>query len=82
MHFYGTNDISNLNGNAGSSDAGTMTTTGLNILNANQNIMSQSWDTGYFNNSTFYRYYVLRVTVGGGTYDWGIQRMAYYGDYY
>tara|TARA_R110000850_G_scaffold165050_1_gene290039 strand:+ start:161 stop:1657 length:1497 start_codon:yes stop_codon:yes gene_type:complete len=82
MDFYGTNDISNLNGNAGGSDAGSMITTGLTILNANQNIMSQSWDTGYFNNNTFYRYYVLRVTVGGGSYDWGIQRMAYYGDYY
>ena len=82
MNFYGTNNISSLNGNAGGSDAGSMTTTGLTILNANQNIMSTGWDTGYFNNNTFYRYYVLRVTVGGGSYDWGIQRMAYYGDYY
>ena len=82
MNFYGTNNVNSLNGNNGGSDAGTMTTTGLTILNANQNIMSQSWDTGYFNNNTFYRYYVLRVTVGGGSYDWGIQRMKYYGDYY
>ena len=82
MNFYGTNNISSLNGNAGGSDAGSMTTTGLTILNANQNIMSTGWDTGYFNNNTFYRYYVLRVTVGGGSYDWGIQRMKYYGDYY
>ena len=82
MNFYGTNNISSLNGNAGGSDAGSMVTTGLTILNANQNIMSTGWDTGYFNNNTFYRYYVLRVTVGGGSYDWGIQRMKYYGDYY
>ena len=82
MNFYGTNNISSLNGNAGGSDAGSMATTGLTILNANQNIMSTGWDTGYFNNNTFYRYYVLRVTVGGGSYDWGIQRMKYYGDYY
>jgi len=83
LTFYGTNNISSLNGNNGGSDAGSMTTTNLTALKTNLNIMSSSWDTGTFTNNTFYRYYVLRVQVtGGGTHDWGIEEIKYYGDYY
>ena len=82
LTLYGTNNISSLNGNNGGSDAGSMTTTNLTALTSNVSIMSTSWDTGFFTNNTFYRYYVIRVLTGGGSHDWGIQRMKYYGDYY
>ena len=82
MTFYGTNDISNLNGNNGGSDAGGMTTTGLTALKSNVNIQSTAFDTGTFTNNTFYRYYVIRVDASGSGYDWGLQRLKYYGDYY
>tara|TARA_B100000902_G_scaffold134501_1_gene132944 strand:+ start:1003 stop:2475 length:1473 start_codon:yes stop_codon:yes gene_type:complete len=83
MYFYGTNDISNLNGNTGNSDAGQMTTTGLTNLVSALAIQSTSWDTSTFTNNTFYRYYVLRVmVVSTSSYDWGLQRIKYYGDYY
>ena len=81
-NLYGTNDISNLNGNNGGSDAGGMTTTGLTALKSNVNIQSTAFDTGTFTNNTFYRYYVIRVDASGSGYDWGLQRLKYYGDYY
>jgi len=82
MTFYGTNDISNLTGNNGGSDAGSFVSTGLTALKSDLNIQSTAFDTGTFTNNTFYRYYIIRVAVGGGTYDWGLQRLKYYGDYY
>ena len=42
-------------------------------------------DTGNFNNSTYYRYYVWRVVAnssGYSYYDWGFARVKLYGDYY
>ena len=82
MIFYGTNDISNLNGNNGGSDAGNITTTGLTALKSNVNIQSTSFDTGTFTNNTFYRYYIIRVDSSGSPYDWGLKKLKYYGDYY
>ena len=82
MTFYGTNDVSNLTGNSGNSDAGAFVSTGLTALKSDFNIQSTSWDTSTFTNNTFFRYYIIRVTVGSGTYDWGLQRIKYYGDYY
>jgi len=82
LTFYGTNDISNLTGNSGNSDAGAFVSTGLTALKSDFNIQSTSFDTGTFTNNTFWRYYIWRVAVGGGTYDWGLKKMTYYGDYY
>ena len=83
MAFYGTNDISALNGNTGGSDAGSLTTTNLTSLGTVSDIMSTSWDTSTFTNNTFYRYYIMRVVVTTApSYDWGFQRIKYYGDYY
>ena len=82
MTFYGTNDISNLTGNTGNSDAGSFVSTGLTALKADFNIQSTGWDTSTFTNNTYFRYYIIRVAVGAGTYDWGLQRIKYYGDYY
>ena len=83
FYFYGTNDISNLNGNTGNSDAGSMTTTGLTLLNTGgTGIQSVSWNTGTFTNNTFYRYYIWRVLASGSPYDWGMAEAKIYGDYY
>ncbi|MDA8919419.1 hypothetical protein N9I13_00295 [bacterium] len=82
MYFYGSNSLGSLGGNTGGSDAGSASDSGWTVLVNNFDIMSTGWDTGYFTNNTFFRYYMLRVIAGGGTYDWGIQRMKYYGDYY
>ena len=84
MYFYGTNNLGSLNGNAGGSDAGGMNNaSGMTELVGAKNIMSTGWDTGYFTNNTFFRYYVIRCVVfNAGVYDWGLQRIKYYGDYY
>jgi hypothetical protein len=83
MTFYGSNDVSNLTGNTGNTDAGAFVDTGLTALKSNFNIQSTSWDTSTFTNNTFFRYYILRVVASGSPhYDWGLQRIKYYGDYY
>ena len=82
-YLYGTNDISNVGGNLGASDAGSLNTTGLTeIINvANP---GASWDSGYkTSNIGFYRYYIYRMTVNtSGGYDWGWDGTKWYGDYY
>ena len=83
MYFYGSNSLNSLNGSTtGSSDAGSANDSGWTILVNNLNIMSTSWDTGFFTNNTFFRYYMIRVVVGGGIHDWGFKSIKYYGDYY
>ena len=80
-YLYGTNDVSNVGGNDGGSDAGSLNTTGLtqifNVANPASN-----WDSGY-QTGDFYRYYVYRITVNtSGGYDWGWDASKWYGDYY
>ena len=83
MYFYGSNTLGSLGGSTtGSSDAGSANDSGWTILVNNLNIMSTSWDTGFFTNNTFFRYYMIRVVVGGGIHDWGFKSIKYYGDYY
>ena len=33
-------------------------------------------------NTAYYRYYVLRLENSGGTYDYGLDKVKWYGDYY
>ena len=33
-------------------------------------------------NTDYYRYYVLRLQSTGGTYDFGLDKTKWYGDYY
>ena len=82
MYFYGSNSLGSVGGNTGGSDAGSFNDSGLTILVNNFDIMSTGWDTGFFTNNTFFRYYMIRVVVGGGTHDWGMGKLKYYGDYY
>ena len=79
FYLYGTNDISNVTGNAGASDAGALNTTGLNQL-FNISNPATSWDSSTFTGA-YYRYYVYRITVSG-SYDWGWDLSKWYGDYY
>ena len=78
--LYGTNDISNVGGNDGSSDAGSLNTTGLTQI-FNVSNPATSWDSGV-QTGDYYRYYVYRITVGSGSYDWGWDMSKWYGDYY
>ena len=83
MYLYGSNSLNSLGGNAGGSDAGGCNDSGWTTLVNNLNIMSTNWDTGYFTNNTFFRYYMIRCVVqSGGTHDWGMAKVKYYGDYY
>ena len=77
--LYGTNDISNVGGNDGSSDAGSLNTTGLTQI-FNVSNPGATWDSGY-QSSDYYRYYVYRITASG-SYDWGWDMSKWYGDYY
>jgi len=79
--LYGTNDISNVTGNNGSSDAGALNTTGLTQI-FNVSNPGATWDSSY-QTSDFYRYYVFRIYVNtGASYDWGWDMSKWYGDYY
>ena len=78
--LYGTNDISNVGGNDGGSDAGSLNTTGLTQI-FNVSNPATNWDSGV-QTGDYYRYYVYRITVGSGTYDWGWDMSKWYGDYY
>jgi hypothetical protein len=78
--LYGTNDISNVTGNNGSSDAGALSTTGLTEIFSVGN-PGTTWDSGY-QSSDYYRYYIYRITASGSPYDWGWDASKWYGDYY
>ena len=77
--LYGTNDISNVGGNDGGSDAGSLNTTGLTQI-FNVSNPAQNWDSGV-QSGDYYRYYVYRITASG-SYDWGWDMSKWYGDYY
>jgi hypothetical protein len=79
--LYGTNDVSNVTGNTGGSDAGGLNTTGLTQL-FSVGDPATNWDSGYVTNNTFWRYYIWRITASGGVYDWGWDNSVFYGDYY
>ena len=78
--LYGTNDISNVGGNDGSSDVGSLNTTGLTQI-FNVSNPGATWDSGY-QTGDFYRYYVYRIYVGSGSFDYGWDLSKWYGDYY
>ena len=77
--LYGTNDISNVGGNDGGSDAGSLNTTGLTQI-FNVSNPGATWDSGV-QTGDYYRYYVYRITASG-SYDWGWDMSKWYGDYY
>ena len=61
--LYGTNDISNVGGNDGGSDAGSLNTTGLTQI-FNISNPAANWDSGV-QTGDYYRYYVYRITASG-----------------
>ena len=75
FYLYGSNDVSSLG--SGSSFTGTGLTQLFNLSNP-----TGSFDTGNFTNNTFYRYYTFRIQASGGSYDWGWNNTAIYGEWY
>ena len=71
--LYGTDNISSLG-------ASTFSTSGLSELYSLGN-PGATMDSGYFTGA-FYRYYVFYLTASGSGYDWGLDNVEWYGDYY
>jgi hypothetical protein len=73
--IYGTNNISAVN------DSTTFSNTNLTQLFNNNGTASANFDTGYWTGD-FYRYYVFHLTTNSSSYDWGLDSVKWYGDYY
>ena len=75
FYLYGSNNVSSLG--SGSTFSGTGVTQLASISNPAAN-----FDTGNFTNNTFYRYYTFRIQASGGSYDWGWNNTAIYGEWW
>ncbi|QLF88164.1 hypothetical protein Eyrgjafa_gp_18 [Pelagibacter phage Eyrgjafa EXVC018P] len=76
FNLYGSNSAPN----SGSAMQSSFSTTGLtNLLSKGSLPATFDWT---LTNTAYYRYYVFRLQNGGGTYDYGMDRVKIYGDYY
>jgi hypothetical protein len=76
FNLYGSNSAPN-SGNAMQSS---FSTTGLtNVLSKGSLPATFDWT---LSNTGYYRYYVFRLQNSGGTYDYGLDKVKIYGDYY
>ena len=46
------------------------------------NFGGATFDYTFTGTTDYYRYYVLRLENSGGTYDYGLDKVKLYGDYY
>ena len=74
--IYGSNSAPN----SGSAMQSSFVSTGLTNL-YETNSLGATFDYT-LSNTDYYRYYVLRLEGSGGTYDYGMDRVKLYGDYY
>jgi hypothetical protein len=75
FNLYGSNSLPN----GGSAMTSSFSTTGLtNLLSKGSLPATFDWT---MSNTAYYRYYVFRLQ-GGGTYDYGLDKVRWYGDYY
>jgi hypothetical protein len=76
FYVYGSNSLPN----GGSNMTSSFVTTGLTVLLSDSTLSATEDNT--FSNPDYYRYYVFRLHATGNPYDYGIDKVKWYGDYY
>ena len=75
--IYGSNSLPN----GGSAMTSSFNSSGLTNLYETSSL-GATFDWTFTGTTDYYRYYVLRLENSGGTYDYGLDGVKWYGDYY
>ena len=75
--IYGSNSAPN----SGSAMQSSFVSSGLTNLYESSSLTA-TFDWTFTGTTDYYRYYVLRLENSGGTYDYGLDKVKLYGDYY